>query len=108
MAIFVLIAAQPSQASLCDMCDGQETSHSQHDNMNGGDMDGMDCCDHDSAELGDGCESMSHCGACTVGLVAISPATFNAIHNPGSLQYPMTSNGPLSNSSPPPFRPPIA
>ncbi len=112
LAIFVLFAAQPLQASPCDMCDGQNASHSQHGDMHDGDMDhsdmgGMDCCDTDPADTGDGCGSMSHCGACTAGLTAISPSAYRAFFNSGSLQFPMVTNEPLSRYSSPPFRPPI-
>jgi len=107
LAIFVLFAAQPLQASPCDMCDGQNASHSQHGDMHDGDMGGMDCCDTDPADTGDGCGSMSHCGACTAGLTAISPSAYRAFFNSGSLQFPMVTNEPLSRYSSPPFRPPI-
>ena len=53
LAIFVLIAAQPLQASYCDICDGQDSGQSQHGNMNestmDNDMQDMDCCDYETA-----------------------------------------------------------
>ena len=111
LAIFVLFAAQPLQASPCDMCDGQSSGHSQHGDMLDGDMDhgdmDMDCCDHDPTDSSDGCGSMSHCGACTAGLTAISPSAYRAFFNSGSLQFPMVTNKSLSRYSSPPFRPPI-
>ena len=104
LAIFVLFAAQPLQASSCDMCDGQNTGHSQHDS----DMQDMDCCDHDPADTDDGCDAMSHCGACTAGVMAIYPSTVNAIFSTNSRQYLADTGDPLNKFSSPPFRPPIA
>jgi len=59
LAIFVLFAAQPLQASSCDMYGGQNSGHSQHGDMLDSDMNDMDCCDDDPASPGDGCDSMS-------------------------------------------------
>ncbi len=107
LAIFVLFTAQPLQGSVCDMHDGQDTSHSQHGNMHENDMDAMDCCDHEPADTDDSCGSMSHCGACTAGLSAVYPSILNADFSPGSRQYLTATNGLLSAYKPPPFRPPI-
>jgi len=113
LAIFVLFAAQPLQASSCDMCDDQETGHSQHSNMHDGSMEhenmqDMDCCDDDPGVPGDGCSSMLHCGACTAGFVAVSssPAATSFGSNPHQ-PFP-TTEGILSRSGSPPFRPPIS
>ena len=116
LAIFVLIAAQPLQASYCDMCDGQDSGQSQHGNMHEGSMDhemqDMDCCDHEPADdpkdSDDGCNSMSHCGACPTGLAAVSSSIINPVFTPSSQQIPLEAEEPLSISSSPPFRPPIA
>jgi len=108
LAIFVLFAAQPLQASPCDMCDGQNTGHSQHGDMHDGDMQNMDCCDHEPADTGDGCGSMSHCGACTAGVMAINPSVANAIFSTSSRQYLPDTGEPLNRFNSPPFRPPIA
>jgi len=113
LAIFVLLAGQPLQASTCDMDHGQGTSHSQHGNMLDGPMDDdagskMDCCDQDPEDTSDGCNSMSHCGACGAGLAVVSPSTINTIFISGSQQYFSASNEPSNISFSPPFRPPIA
>lgn len=113
LAIFVLLAGQPLQASSCDMDHGQGTNQSQHGSMHEGPMDDdagskMDCCDQDSEETSDDCSSMSHCGACGAGLAVVSPSAFNTIFISGSQQYFSAGNEPSSISFSPPFRPPIA
>jgi len=116
LAIFVLSAAQPLQASYCDMCDGQDNGHKQHENMHEGPMDhemqDMDCCDHepadDPSDSDNGCNSMSHCGTCAAGLVAVSPSASNPVFTPNSQQIPLEADEHLNISSSPPFRPPIA
>ena len=112
LAIFVLLAAQPLQASFCDMCDAQEQTHEQHGDMNGdmnhGDMQDMDCCDDDPAKPIDGCDSMSHCGACTAGVVTLNANMINAVYSISSRQFLPDSGEPLTRFKSPPFRPPIA
>jgi len=108
LAIFVLFAAQPLQASHCDMDDGQNTGHSQHDDMSDHDMDDMDCCDHDPADTGDGCDSMSRCSTFTIAVAAISPSVVNVIFNTNSRQYSPDTDEPSSRFYSPPYRPPIA
>ena len=112
LAIFVLFAAQPLQASSCDMQSSQGTSHSGHDMQDGpmaeGDGAGMDCCDHDPSVPSDNCDSMSHCGACTTAVVAINSSTVNVIFSLNCRQYLAGTGEPLSRFSPPPFRPPIS
>jgi len=112
LAIFVLLAAQPFQASFCDMHGSQETSHSGHDMQDGPMMDddgmGMDCCDHDPSTQSDNCDSMSDCGACTSAVLALTPASVIAFFNIDSHQYFSNTNGPINSFSAPPFRPPIS
>jgi hypothetical protein len=112
LAIFVLLAAQPFQASYCDMQDPQETSHSGHNMQDGPMMDddgtGMDCCDHDPSTPSDSCDSMSQCGACVTAVLAITPSTVVAIFNVVSRLYSADINVPLRSFSSPPFRPPIS
>jgi hypothetical protein len=112
LAIFVLFAAQPLQASACDMQNGQDTKHSQHDNMSDGPMDdhapGMECCDNDSDDSDDGCDSMSHCGACATGLAALNPSTLKTIYSSNLQRHFPIAGGILSRPCSPPFRPPIA
>jgi hypothetical protein len=107
LAIFVLFAAQPVQASACDMHDGQSSAHSQHGNMHDNSDHGIDCCDNDGADVGDGC-SMEQCGTCPAGLSAVKPSVVNVIFNSDSEQYISASNAPMCRFSSPPFRPPIS
>lgn len=106
LAIFVLIATQPLPVSSCEMSAGQGTDTNMHGDMHDDDMNGMDCCD-DPEEPGDGCSSMSHCGACAASLVAISPASFSTGFMPGVRPHLPVSSAPLDKFSSPPFRPPI-
>ena len=107
LAIFVLIAAQPMQASSCDMHDAQETSHHDSGKMNHDDGKSMDCCDHDPSVPSDNCESMFHCGACPAGVLAFNSFTINVIFKTDSRLYMPDTGEPLSGFSPPPFKPPI-
>jgi hypothetical protein len=103
LAIFVLFAAQPLQASSCDMHDAQDTSHSQH----GDNGHAMDCCDDDPSGSADGCDSMSHCGASIAAGVTIDSTPLNVIFAASSYQH-LADPGPLQNKIySPPFRPPI-
>lgn len=111
LAIFVLFSAQPFQAVACDMHDAQDTQ-SQHSSMNSGsmghdDMQGMDCCDHDDDEQKDGCASMSHCGACAIGLAAVHPSLAETVFGSNSKLFQPVADGVLNRSCSPPFRPPI-
>jgi hypothetical protein len=107
LAMFVLFAAQPMQASACDMHDGQNIAHSQHGNMHDDKGHGMDCCDNDGTGMSDGC-SMEQCGACPAGLSAVKPSVLNFIFDSSSQQYMSASNAPMCRFSSPPFRPPIS
>ena len=79
LAIFVLIASQPVQVSSCDMHESEQTSqHGSHD-MDHGDGQGMDCCDHDPSVPSDTCDSVFHCGACPTGVMAISSFVVNVV-----------------------------
>jgi hypothetical protein len=112
LAIFVLLAAQPFQASYCDMQESQEAPQSghgmQHGSMADADGTGMDCCDHDPSTPSDSCDSMSQCGACVSAVFAINPSTVITIFNVDSRLYSADINEPLSSFSSPPFRPPIS
>lgn len=103
LAIFVLLAAQPLQASLSDMCGSQGTSFTTH-----GDMDDMDCCDQDPTGSSDNCGPMSHCGTCTAGVVTVSTDTTNAIFVTDPRSHLPGTGEPLSRFNSPPFRPPIS
>ncbi len=103
LAIFVLFAAQPLQASSCNMHDAQDTSHSQH----GDSGHAMDCCDDDPSGSSDGCDSMSHCGASTAAGVTIDSAPLNVIFAASSYQHLAKAGALQSKIYSPPFRPPI-
>ena len=104
LAIFVLFAAQPLQAESCDMQAAQGSAHGQHDMQDDMGSD-MDCCDQ---EPSDNCNSISHCGACTAGVVSIHTSLLSAIF-PSSEDPLITATGELRiRFNPPPFRPPIA
>ena len=119
LAIFVLFAAQPLRASLCDMHDAQGTTQGAHGDMHDSDMDhsnmqNMDCCDHDPADpvnpadSNDLCDSMSHCGAGTASAVVLNSDMITPVYTAGSRQYLSNSGAPLYWFKSPPFRPPIA
>ena len=120
LAIFVLFAAQPSQASYCDMCDGQDTGDSQQSSMHDGAMmdhasdhqidsgQEMDCCDSGPDSSDDGCNPLSHCGASTGSLAVIDAGTTDLLFSAHSEQIFTNFAGVLSRTGSPPFRPPIA
>ena len=113
LAIFVLFAAQPLRASLCDMCDAQGTTQGahgdmDHGNMNHGDMQDMDCCDQGSADSHDSCDPLSHCGACTASVVVLNADMAIPVYTAASRQYLSDTGEPLYQFKSPPFRPPIA
>ena len=108
LAIFVLFATQPIQASECNMPDAQGTSHGQHGDMQDQDGPDLDCCDNDSSGSSTDCDSMSHCVAGSATGAAINTAPLSAaFFTTSSQQYLVDSDGPLSRFNSPPFRPPI-
>ena len=108
LAIFVFLAAQPLQASFCDMHDAQGMSHSQHGDMQDDSEGGMDCCDHGPSESSDNCDSMSICGASTAAGVTIDTFPITIAYSASSHDQLANSGHPLNCFKPPPFRPPIA
>jgi len=107
LAIFVLIATQPVQLASCDMHDSQQTSqHGSHD-MDNNDTQAMDCCDHDPSGPSDGCDSLTHCGASSTGVMAFNAFPVNAIFKTNTRLYLPDTGEPISNFNPPPFKPPI-
>ena len=107
LAIFVLFAAQPVQAKSCDMHDSQTMSHSDSHDMDHEDGQDMDCCDHDPSVPSDNCDSTSHCGACTAGVLAFNTFVVSTIHKTNSKLYLPDTGEPLNPFNPPPFKPPI-
>jgi hypothetical protein len=108
LAIFVLIAAQPMRVLSCDMHDTQPASHSGPHVMNHADGQDMDCCDHDPSAPSDNCDSVSHCGASTAGVMAFSSIAVNVIFKSNSRLYLPDTGEPLSRFKSPPYKPPIA
>jgi hypothetical protein len=108
LAIFVLLAAQPMRVSPCDMHAPQQTSHHGSHDMDNDHGKGMDCCDHDPSVPADGCDSMSHCGACPSAVMAFSSVTFIMLSLNNSRMYLADTGEPLSKFDPPLFKPPIA
>lgn len=130
LALLVLLATQPLQASYCDMCAGQNTafadmSHAemQHTEMShadmadtgmrvgmdhGGNSKAMDCCDDTPVDSDKQCADMAHCGACPAGNVAVSPSMAAALISTATIKLDFSSDPPIYRSSSPPFRPPIS
>lgn len=103
LALLIVIAAQPLQASLCTM----DTGQSMHHAMDAGGSD-ADCCDHEQPDSSNSCDPLMHCGAAPAG-VAVLDATFDSPTAPVSGLLPSFINGPLSPSFDPPlYRPPIS
>ena len=108
LAIFVLFAAQPFQASSCDMHDTQDISHTRHADMQGDNEADMDCCDPDPSDSSHNCDSMSHCGAGSAGFATMESSPVNVAYTaPLPLHFAYSSQA-LSKFNSPPFRPPIA
>jgi len=108
LAIFVLIAAQPAQHMSCNMHDSQQTSHSDTQPMDHSGGQIMDCCDHDPAMPSHNCDSMSHCGASSVGVMAFSSIAVNVLFSSNPRLYLSDTGEPLSRFKSPPYKPPIA
>jgi len=93
------------------MDDGPETTDAPAGNLQEGPMDhgenAMDCCDQDPETPGNGCDPLSHCGACPAGLLALTPSTPSMGIGPVALQYLPAAGVPLTRTTSPPFRPPI-
>jgi hypothetical protein len=103
LAILIVIAAQPLQASFCAMDMGQTAQHLM-------DVDGSDsdCCNHDQPGSTDSCDPQIHCGAAPAG-VAVLDAGLDSRAVPLSGLLPSFKNRPLSPSFDSPlYRPPIS
>ena len=113
LAMFVLFAAQPSQAVSCDMSGIPDTGHGQHSNMpdvsmDHDDMQDMDCCDEEPADSGHDCSSYSHCGACAASFTALNPSALETLLSSSPRVFLPLAQGILHRAQSPPFRPPIA
>lgn len=108
LAMFVLLAAQPVQVSMCQMHDTQQMAHSGSHNMGHDGEQDMDCCDLEPAMPTHQCDSMFHCGACPAGVLAFGSLAINTTFQTSAHRYLPDTGAPLSNFKPPPYKPPIA
>ena len=111
LAIFIVIAAQPVQASLCSMDMAMGDMDMGVDHVMQHEQDAprpdADCCDHDGTNTSDPCGSPAHCGAAPAG-AAVLDAGFDAGTVLIAGRLPSFKNGPLTPSfNSPPYRPPI-
>jgi hypothetical protein len=103
LAILIVIAAQPLQASFCAMDMGQDMQQTMEV-----DSSGSDCCNHDQPGFSDSCDPLMHCGAAPAG-VAVLDAGLDSRAVPVSGLLPSFKNRPLSPSFDSPlYRPPIS
>ena len=112
LALLIVFAAQPVQASACAM--GMNTGemnsgmdHVMHHAPQAPQSD-TDCCDQDETLTSQPCDPTAHCSATPAGAAALD-ASFIAgtVFINGSL--PSFENGPLTPSfDSPPYRPPIS
>jgi hypothetical protein len=107
LAIFILIAVQPVQASLCAMDMDMGMEHGAQHEM---DTDGShpDCCDNDKQGPSGPCDPQMHCGAAPAGVAVLDLGPDSATVPVAGL-LPSFRTKPLSPSfDSPPFRPPIS
>jgi hypothetical protein len=112
LALLILFAAQPVQASFCSMTLNMSDlimgmDHVVQHAPNAPRPD-ADCCDHDDTDTSQSCDSPANCGAAPAGAAALD-AGFDAgtVFIVGRL--PSFKNGPLTPSFDfPPYRPPIS
>jgi len=107
--VFILvlsISAQPLQAGFCDM-DMEKSQESPH-HMDQSNDSGHDCCDPDSTDSTEGCDSAMGCGICFVSVSAL-PSILRISPVWERHYYPDLWSGiVLPSHSSPPFRPPIS
>jgi len=105
LAIFILIAVQPVQASLCAM--DLDMDHGAQHEMDT-DRSHPDCCDNDKQDPTGSCDPQMHCGAAPASLAVLDVSADSATI-PVAGHPPSFKNRPLSPSfDSPPFRPPIS
>jgi hypothetical protein len=112
LALLILFAAQPVQASLCsmDMNMGDMDMGMNHVMQQTTDVDGSDsdCCNHEQPGSSGSCDPKMHCGAAPAG-VAVLDASLDSRAVPISGLLPLFKNRPLSPSFDSPlYRPPIS
>jgi hypothetical protein len=108
LAIFVLLAAQPTFAARCDMHAPQPTSHHGSNGMDHGQGQPMDCCDHEPSMPAGQCDSLFHCGACPASVLGFDSVVVSAIFKTHTRLFAADTGEPLSNFNPPPYKPPIS
>ncbi len=92
LAILIVFAAQPLQASFCAMEMGQDMQHAM--DVGGSDPD---CCNHEQPGSTDSCDPLMHCGAAPAG-VAVLDAGLVSQTVPVSGNLPSFQSRPLSPS----------
>lgn len=103
LAMLIVIAALPLQASACEMDMGQITQQA----MDIGSSH-ADCCDHEPPGSSDSCDPLLHCGAAPAG-VAVLDAGLDSRTVPVTGHLPSFKNQPLSPSFDSTlYRPPIS
>jgi hypothetical protein len=111
LAILIVIAAQPLQASVCsmdmEMNMGMGMDHGMKHAPDAPSPD-ADCCDHDDTNTPHSCDSAANCGAAPAGA-----AVFDDGFDAGTVliagRLPSFKNGPLTPSFDSPlYRPPIS
>jgi len=112
LALLIVIAAQPVQASLCSMdMDMSDTNMGMDHVMQQAPeapCSDADCCDHDDSDTSPSCDSPAHCGVAPAG-VAVLDAGFDAGTVLIAGRLPSFITGPLTPSfDSPPYRPPIS
>ena len=117
LALFVLFAAQPVQASFCTMelnmggmNMGNMNSAMDHVMQHAADapVPDVDCCEHEDTDTSRSCDSTAFCGA-----TPASAAVLEAGLKSGTVlmvrRLPLFKNSPLTPSfDSPPYRPPIS
>lgn len=107
LALLILIAVQPVQASLCamDMHMGDMNAVMDHAMQPAPDAD---CCDHNGPDSSRSCNSLSYCGTAPAGAAVLTAGLdFVTTYMVGRL--PSFNNGALTPSFDSPlYRPPIS
>lgn len=112
LALFVLFAAQPVQASFCtmDLYMGDMKSAMDHvmQPAAAAPVPDVDCCEHEDTDTSRSCDSTAFCGA-----TPASAAVLEAGLNSGTVlmvrRLPLFKNSPLTPSFDSPlYRPPIS
>ena len=107
LALLILLAAQPAQASFCstDMGMGDTTPVMDHAMPQTPDTN---CCDHEDQDSSQSCDPLAYCGAVPAG-AAVLAAGLDFVPVLIAARLPSFNNGPLIPSFDSPlYRPPIS